>query len=29
MINECELEDEVEIEIHEANVEMLIVMYLQ
>jgi hypothetical protein len=29
MINEWKLEDEVGIEIHEANIEMLIVMYLQ
>jgi hypothetical protein len=29
MINEWELEDEVEIEIHKANIEMRIVMYLQ
>jgi hypothetical protein len=29
MINEWKLEDEVEIEIHKANIEMLIVMYLQ
>ncbi len=29
MINEWELEDEVEIEIHETNIEMLIVKYLQ